>query len=221
MSQQDGDKMTYKALTNQTASICGLHCFPIYLGWNNDCISLAHGPCKELTWRTSVFTYIVFMLLVHVHAFRHTDTSVLLSTDSVHDTIFNKICPLKPLYLSNSALVIYLVTKYMHGYSSVIILQADLLKFWIALEVELFLFQSYVSKTMQKTFFTHLNSKHMAACVIFMLQVLIGRCREQEDVSTSEIEDNISDETLPPYSTTDVAGAPQVSMSTAITLVNR
>ena len=55
---------------------------------------------------------------------------------------------------------------------------------------------------------------------MFLLQVLIGRCREPEDISTNQLED-IPDESLPAYSPTDVEGAPQVTMSTSITLVNR
>ena len=52
-------------------------------------------------------------------------------------------------------------------------------------------------------------------------KVLIGHCKDEEDVSTSKIEDDSGDEILLPYVPTTAEGAPQVTMTTAITLVNR
>ena len=61
----------------------------------------------------------------------------------------------------------------------------------------------------------------LIAPYLLFSKVLIGHCKDEEDVSTSKIEDDSGDEILLPYVPTTTEGAPQVTMTTAITLVNR
>ena len=54
-----------------------------------------------------------------------------------------------------------------------------------------------------------------------MSQILLEKCQNREDLTESELDDQLIDGLLPDYMPNKEDGAPRVTMTSAIALVNR